>query len=144
LKHDERVEQDVLELARVVFADDHPGIHPLIRRILVTADFEVVDAVFDGPALIASARFHAPDALVVDIAMPGMSGIEALRRMDGARPRAVVVLTTHADPILLEQAIAAGALGYVLKAKAASDLGPALRAALRGERFVSLPLHRPS
>ncbi len=121
---------------RVVIADDHAGIHPLIRRIL-EPEFDIVDAVFDGQALMDSARAYEPDVLVVDISMPVMSGIEAIRRLETARTRAVVVLTTHADLNLLDQAVKAGALGYVLKARAATDLAPAIRAALRGERFTS-------
>ena len=121
---------------RVVIADDHAGIHPLIRRIL-EPEFDIVDAVFDGQALLDSARAHEPDVLVVDISMPVMNGIEAIRRLEAPRTRAVVVLTTHADPSLLEQAVKAGALGYVLKASAVTDLAPAIRAALRGERFTS-------
>ena len=128
---------------RVVLADDQIGIHPLIRRIL-EPEFDIVDAVFDGQALMDSARAHRPDVLVVDISMPVMSGIEAIRRLEPPRTQAVVVLTTHADPSLLEQALKAGALGYVLKASAATDLAPAIRAALRGERFVSPSMGRTS
>lgn len=121
---------------RVVFADDHAGIHPLVRRIL-EPQFEVVDAVFDGRALVDSAERHAPDVLVVDIAMPHLNGIDAVRRLSPQSKAAVVFLTTHADGALLSQALEAGARGYVLKAAAAADLVPAIHAALRGERFVS-------
>ena len=123
-------------MLRLVLADDHAGIHPLIRRIL-GSEFEIVDAVLDGRALVESALANSPDVLVVDISMPGLSGIEAIRSLGPSLPKAVVVLTTHADPNLVEQAFRAGASGYVLKAKAAMDLAPAIHAALRGERFVS-------
>ncbi|MCC6539666.1 MAG: response regulator transcription factor [Bryobacterales bacterium] len=121
---------------RVVFADDHAGLHPLVRRIL-EPQFQVVDSVFDGQALVNSAAHHSPDVLVVDIAMPHLNGLEAVRQLRPLSNAVVVFLTTHADRALLEQALEAGAHGYVLKAAAASDLIPAIRAALRGERFVS-------
>ncbi len=121
---------------RVVFVDDHAGIHPLVRRIL-EPQFQVVDSVFDGQALLNSAARHAPDVLVVDISMPRLNGLEAVRQLRPESNAVVVFLTTHADSALLEQALEAGAHGYVLKASAASDLIPAIRAALRGERFVS-------
>lgn len=122
--------------SRVVFADDHAGIHPLVRRIL-EPQFNVVDAVFDGQALVESAALHSPDVVVVDIAMPLLNGLEAVRRLRLQSRAAVIFLTTHADPGLLEQALEAGGDGYVLKASAAADLVPAIQAALRGERFVS-------
>ena len=117
-------------------ADDYEGIHPLIRRIL-EPEFAVVEAVLDGEALVTAVRTHRPEVLVVDIAMPRMNGIEAVRQILADRPHAVVMLTTHADVSLRDQAFRAGALGYVLKARAATDLAPAIRAALAGERFVS-------
>lgn len=121
---------------RVVFADDHAGIHPLMRRIL-EPQFNIVDAVFDGRALVDSTARHAPDVLVVDISMPYLNGLEAVRLLRPGSNAAVVFLTTHADPDLLAQALEAGAKGYVLKASAAADLVPAIHAALRGERFIS-------
>lgn len=129
--------------SRVVFADDHAGIHPLVRRIL-EPQFDVVDAVYDGQALVDSAALHAPDVLVVDISMPRLNGLEAVRRLRPQSRAAVIFLTTHPDRALLEQAIEAGADGYVLKAAAAADLVPAIQAALRGERFVSAAVEAAS
>ncbi len=121
---------------RVLLADDNAAIQLLIRR-LMEPEFVIIGSVFDGQALVTATLLHSPEILVVDIAMPGMNGIEALRKLASARPQAVIMLTTHADPGLVEQAHGAGALGYVLKGRAASDLLPAIHAALRGDRFVS-------
>ncbi len=125
-----------MKTLRILFADDNAAIHPFIHRIL-GPEFTIVESVLDGQALVAATLAHNPEVLIVDISMPVMNGIEALHRLASARPSAVVMLTTHADAFLAEQALGAGALGYVLKGKAATDLVPAIHAALRGERFIS-------
>lgn len=86
--------------------------------------------------------------IVADISMPVMSGIEAIEALRSASavnersgaPRAVVFLTNHDDSVLIERALAAGALGYVLKPRAAFELLPAIAAASSGQRFVSAPI----
>jgi DNA-binding NarL/FixJ family response regulator len=124
--------------ARVVLADDHPAVAEQLRGVL-EPEFEVVAVVGDGHALLAAAEKHRPDAIVTDIAMPGLDGLaatrEILRREPGSR---IVFITIHNNPVLVRQALALGALGFVIKLAAGEELVPAVRAALRGERHVAL------
>jgi DNA-binding NarL/FixJ family response regulator len=128
---------------RVLLADDHAATMELWRTLL-EPEFEVVGTVSDGEALVDAAGWLAPDVIVTDVVMPGMSGIVAataiLRRYPAAR---IVFATVHADRAMLRRGLAAGAYGYVLKVRAGDDLVPAIRAALRGELHISPfpPLH---
>jgi DNA-binding NarL/FixJ family response regulator len=122
---------------RVLLAEDNPVMAAELRGLL-ELEFEVVATVADGAALVAAAGAARPDVIVTDIVMPHRSGIDAtvelLRRDPGIR---VVLVTVHDDAGLVERGRAAGALGHVLKVAAATDLAPAVQAALRAERYVS-------
>ena len=126
-------------LPRVLVADDHP---PLLERVVRTlaTHFSVVATVNDGTQVLAAEAEYRPDVLVMDLCMPGMSGLEAtaaLRRHGSGVP--VVCLTAYEDREMIEAALEAGALGYVTKTCLATDLIPAVRAALEGRRYVSTP-----
>ena len=103
---------------RVLLADDHSFVLRSIKQCL-EPDFEVVGQVGDGRALIDQALLLNPDVVVVDISMPEMNGIEAVREFQsrGCAAR-VVFLTVHAEPELVENALSTGAQGYVLKQRA--------------------------
>lgn len=122
---------------RVVLVDDHPAV---LRQVLqlISSDFEVVDVLDDGRPLPALVTSLEPDLIVLDITLPGLSGIEiaSLLRKTGALAK-IVFLTVHADPDYAREAFDVGAKGYVVKPRLASDLIPALRAAMSGQRFVS-------
>jgi DNA-binding NarL/FixJ family response regulator len=91
----------------------------------------------------AVARLH-PDILVIDISMPVLSGIEAAQQLKQSGTDAkIVFLTIHEDPDFVQAALAAGASGYVVKSRLATDLLLAIRAALAGGRFVSPSLSTP-
>jgi DNA-binding NarL/FixJ family response regulator len=125
--------------ARVLLAEDHPRVAEELRRLL-EREFEVIAVVDDGDELLRVAADTHPDVVVSDVAMPGRDGIAATLALVGGRPEArVVLVTVHDDPELAERGYAAGALAYVLKLAATRDLVPAVRAALRGERYV--PAH---
>ena len=120
---------------RVVLADDQSRTRPLLERLLRT-DFDVVATVCDGRALVDAVARVSPDAIVTDISMPFLDGIEAAREILCRNPSArVVFVTVHADPQLVRRGLAVGALGYVLKVSAGEELVPAVWAALRGERW---------
>ena len=122
---------------RVLLADDHQLVVDDIRELL-EPEFEVVSTVSDGEALVREARKLEPDVVVADISMPGMSGIQAGEAIRSSNPGIrIVILTMHDDRALVEQALDAGVLGYVVKVAAGEDLVPAILAALDGERFVS-------
>ncbi len=125
------------ERARVLVADDHQSLLDRVVSIL-DGEFSVIGTVRDGTSLVEAEAELTPDVLVIDISMPGMSGLEAASciRRRGSRA-AVVCLTAHQEPEVVEAAWRAGALGYVSKTSLAHDLLPAVRAALKGHRFLS-------
>ncbi len=122
---------------RVFLADDHEAVLRATAALL-GSDFEIVGTAMDGQSLIESTLLLKPDLLIVDISMPVLNGIEAIRRLRQAGSTAkVVFLTVHDDPDFAQAAIAAGASGYVIKPRMASDLIPAIREVLAGRSFVS-------
>jgi DNA-binding NarL/FixJ family response regulator len=122
---------------RVLLAEDHTGIAEELRKLLET-EFDVVDTVADGHALLRSADDARADVIVTDIVMPGLDGIAATITLCARRPGTrVVLVTVHDDPELAARGYAAGALAFVSKNRAGDDLVPAVRAAMRGERYVS-------
>jgi DNA-binding NarL/FixJ family response regulator len=105
---------------------------------MLTPAFRIVGAVSDGKSLITEARRLSPDVMIVDLFMPGFSGIEAARKLKKRHiPGCVIFLTVHEDASFIEAAQAAGAMGYVLKSSADRDLVPAIRQALQGHFFNS-------
>src|SRR5262245_40038163 len=126
-----------LKLPRVVLVDDHPAVLRQTMQ-LISDEFEVVDVLDDGRLLPASVTELDPDLIVLDITLPGLNGIEvaSLLKKTGASAK-IVFLTGHADADYAREAFGVGAKGYVVKPRLASDLIPALKAALSGQRFVS-------
>lgn len=123
--------------ATVLLADDHEEFLAVVRRLL-EPEFVVVEAVRDGLAAVESTARLTPDVLVLDLSKPLMDGIAAARALRAAGSRTkIVFLTVHGDPDYVRAALAAGAVGYVVKCRLASDLVPALRGALAGRPFVS-------
>jgi len=122
---------------RVLLAEDHADTAERLRKLL-RADFDVIASVEDGDALVDAAERLSPDVIVTDIAMPGVDGIEAVTRIRRHNPNArIVLVTVHAELMLVEAGLAAGALGYILKDTAGDELIPAVRAALGGDQYVS-------
>ena len=121
----------------VIIADDYAPVHPVLRRLL-EPEFEVVEDVFDGKALLEATVRLKPDLIVVDIFMPILGGIEAVQRLKAISLRVSVVFITADDQQeTMQRALNTGALGFVRKASAAEDLLPAAQAVLRGQQFVS-------
>jgi DNA-binding NarL/FixJ family response regulator len=122
---------------RVLLADDHPILAEGLRALL-EPEFEVVAVVADGRELLAAANKHRPDAIVADITMPSLNGIDAAVQLREAGVTAkVVFLTMHHDVAYARRAMEAGASGYVLKHSAPSELVTAVREALRGQTYVT-------
>jgi DNA-binding NarL/FixJ family response regulator len=125
------------ERPRVLLADDHPAMLALTAAVLA-GEYLVVGSVGDGRELLAEAERLHPDVIVLDITMPRLDGIEAARQLRRSqRPARLVFLTVHEDADFAQAALDAGGLGYVVKARLASDLLAAIRAALADRRFVS-------
>jgi DNA-binding NarL/FixJ family response regulator len=121
----------------VLLADDHRLVAEGIRSLL-ESEFEVVDVVEDGRALLERAQALKPDVIVADIAMPHLNGIDALARLKQLDDRVrVVFLTMHRNVAYARRALDAGALGYVLKHAAPNELTTAVRAALEGKTYLT-------
>jgi len=122
---------------RVLMADDHKAMLERVKGLLAPM-FQVVGAVGDGQALVDAAKELNPDVLVVDISMPVLNGIDAVRqiRRSGSTAR-VVFLTVHEDPDIVPMCLEAGASGFVIKSRLASDLVQAIQLALSNRTFVS-------
>jgi DNA-binding NarL/FixJ family response regulator len=128
---------------RVLIADDHLLIAELCKRLL-ESEFEVLDLVSDGRALVQAALKEKPHVIVVDITMPVLNGLDAGQKVKAAcREIKLVYLTMNPDPELAAEAFRRGASAYLLKTCAASELVRAVRSVLRGRTYMSegLPKH---
>jgi DNA-binding NarL/FixJ family response regulator len=125
---------------RVLLAEDHAETAARLRKLLGVA-FDVIASVEDGRALVDATERLSPDAIVADIDMAGVDGIEATTLIRRHDPNArIVLVTVHSEAMLVEAGLAAGALGYVLKDTAGDELVPAIHAALAGRQYVSREL----
>jgi len=116
---------------RVVIVDDHKMFRDGLRGLInAEPGMEVVGEAVDGREAIDVVRRLAPDVVVMDISMPGMNGIEAMRHLIKQSPRIrVVMLSMYASGPLVQSVLAAGAAGYVLKGSDFSELARAIRSA---------------
>jgi len=123
---------------RILIADDHGVIRAGLRAILEDEpDIEVVGEAADGDDALHLAGVLKPDITLMDLGMPGIGGIEATRRLKALFPEVqVLILTVYEDESLLQEAIKAGASGYVIKRAAEEDLINAIRAVGRGDMYI--------
>ena len=121
----------------VLLADDHAIVAEGLASIL-QREFSLIGTGADGAQLVEAARRLRPDVIVTDVAMPGMSGLEALTRLKAEGiPAKVIFLTMHADAQLAAEALRAGASGFVVKHAAGKELIAAIHTALQGGRYLS-------
>ncbi|GAB3340765.1 response regulator transcription factor [Marilutibacter aestuarii] len=125
-------------MIRVLLAEDQAMVRGALSALLgLEADIEVVDAVADGEAAWRSLQRHAPDLLVTDIEMPGLTGLELAQRVQRHElPTRVVIVTTFARAGYLRRALDAGVTGYLLKDAPAEQLAEALRKVHAGGRAI--------
>ena len=124
----------------MLLAEDHAETAERLRKLL-RVDFDVIAWVEGGRALLDATERLSPDVIVADISMPGVDGIAATALICRHDPNArIVLVTVHAESMLMEAGLAAGALGYVLKDTAGDELVPAVHAALAGRQYVSREL----
>ena len=126
----------------IVLADDHHFIRLGLRAVLsAEPDFLIAGEAADGIEAVALVERTRPAVLILDLLMPGLSGLEVLRQVRRRSPHTrTVVLSMHADDAYAVQALRNGALGYVVKDASTNELVQAVHAAMRGERHLSPPL----
>ncbi len=123
---------------RILLVDDHTVMRDGIRALLsLHSDLEIAGEASEGKEAIEKAQELMPDVIVMDIAMPGMDGLEATRRITKKNPKArVLMLTQHDNKEYVLSTIKAGATGYVPKRALGSELVSAIRAVNKGEAFL--------
>jgi DNA-binding NarL/FixJ family response regulator len=124
---------------RIVIADDHGVVRSGLKLLLDRqSDIEVVAEAEDGIEALETVIAQKPDVVILDVAMPRMTGLQATHEIKKQAPDTqVLILSMHDDERYLYEALRAGASGYVLKSAAGEDLLDAVRAAARGEPFLT-------
>jgi len=121
---------------RIFLADDHPAVLKATTALL-NPQFDIVGNATDGGTLVSEVLRLCPDVVVVDITMPVLSGIDAVRQLrESATSAKIVFLTVHPEQQFIEACMAEGALGYVLKSHMKAHLIPAIQAALVGQSYI--------
>jgi len=125
---------------RILLVDDHPVVRRGLKHLLgVQPGWEIIDEAADGVEAVEKAQRLDPDVVLLDISMPRMGGLEACRLIRETAPRCeILILTQHNSTQMLQEALNAGARGYVVKSKADSDLLQAVQAAKEHRSFVAL------
>jgi CheY-like chemotaxis protein len=126
----QEVHLPVLTTARILTVDDNPVVRADLRLILEDAGFEVVPDARDGVEAVDLAREHKPDLVLIDLGLPNLDGVEATRRILDERDVPVVALTGHSEGDFVQRAVAAGAVGHVLKPFSRAELVETVSGAL--------------
>jgi DNA-binding NarL/FixJ family response regulator len=128
----------------ILLVDDHPKFRHGIKKIIEGAPkeesliLEVVGELNDGVELVEYVKNSVPDLAILDLSMPRMGGIEAAQKVKAIRPHLkILILTMHRNQEYLDQALSAGAEGYLLKEEADHELLPAISALRKGETYIS-------
>ena len=125
-------------MTRLLLADDHRMLRDSLRRSMEENGFDVVGEAADGAEAVQLAQTLQPDVVLMDVSMPNLDGVEATRQISRLVPDAqVVMLTMHADGEVMARAIQAGAIGYLVKDCAITDVVSAVRLAAGGESVLS-------
>jgi DNA-binding NarL/FixJ family response regulator len=130
---------------RVILADDHTLVRAGIRALLEKLpDVQVVGEAGDGREVLNLVKAQPPDVVLMDIAMPGLNGLEAAERMARDYPDVrIIMLSMHDNEEYVLRAFKAGATGYLLKKAAMAELATALQQVLRGEIYLSREIKLP-
>ena len=133
-----------MKQGQVLLADRHQNVLAGIRSLLETI-FETVVMVADEASLLEAAERLEPDLAIIDISLPVSTEENIARRLRNRHPDLkFIVLSVHDEPTVVNEALAAGASGFVLKRAAATDLIPAVREVLQGRPYISPAVEYPS
>ena len=129
-------------MTTIVLAEDHIVVRQALRLLIESVDdFSVIGESSDGLDVVNLVERLQPDILVLDIMLPGLNGLEAMRRVRRRSPDTwVIVLSMYSDEAYILQALRNGARGYVLKESSADELVNAIREVSKGHRYLSPPL----
>jgi DNA-binding NarL/FixJ family response regulator len=122
----------------VLLGDDHPLVRHGVRRLLEREEFDVLGEASDGLEMVALAEQFHPDVVVLDLSMPTMNGIAAVRELSRVSPATkVIILTMHTEEHYILEALRAGVKGCVSKTQAPEHLLQAIREVIRGNTYLS-------
>jgi DNA-binding NarL/FixJ family response regulator len=132
-------------MIRIILVDDHALVREGVGRLLeAEPDMRVIASFGEGNAAVRFAAREAPEVAVLDISLPGANGIDVARRLRAVSPKTqLLMLSMHAQSEYVQQAIATGAAGYVLKECAGDEVAQAVRAVHAGRRYLSSRLSLP-
>lgn len=127
---------------RVVLVEDHQVVREGVRALLKAAsDFEIVGEAANGLGVVDLVERLTPDVLLIDLMLPGLSGLEVTRQVSHRVPTTrILILSMHANEAYVLQALSSGASGYILKGSSAEDVVRAIHEVMQGHRFLSPPL----
>src|SRR5207247_11394825 len=129
---------------QILLADDHRIVRQGLKALLEHEGFKIVGEAGDGREAVRLAEATHPDVAVLDLAMPGLNGLDAAREMLRASDRVkAILLTMHTDDPYVLEALRAGISGYVLKTQATRDLVQAIREVTRGAIYLCPAVARP-
>lgn len=127
---------------RVLLADDHALIRERVAQLLAPK-FDIVGTVENGRDMVSAAQRLSPEVVILDVTMPGLSGIDAARQLRRSGSAAkIVFLTVHEQVQFVRRCMAEGAMAYVTKSRLESDLIHAIEEALLNRHYISPPLFR--
>jgi DNA-binding NarL/FixJ family response regulator len=126
----------------VLVADDHSVVREGVRRLIEgEADIQLCGEAADGREVLEQVETHRPNVVILDITMPRLSGLETLERMRSKHPEVkTILLSVHADPPMIQNAVSLGVDGYLLKNARAGEILTAIRAVTRGGSYFSPPV----
>jgi DNA-binding NarL/FixJ family response regulator len=121
---------------RILIVDDHAIVRDGLARLLASDGDHQLSQAAGGREALALARSRAPELIILDLNLPGLGGLELLRRLARVSPAKILVLSMHAEPLYARRALDAGAAGYVSKNAAPDELLTAVRRVSAGGRYV--------
>jgi DNA-binding NarL/FixJ family response regulator len=128
-----------IQRPRIFIVDDHPLFRAGLRQVILEDDrFELLGEATDGPEAMSFIHKHTPDVVVLDLKLPGMSGLEIARRLQEEHsPTRVIILTMHNEEELCNRALDHGVMGFVLKENAVDEIVKAIAAVAEGAPYFS-------
>jgi DNA-binding NarL/FixJ family response regulator len=125
---------------RIILAEDHVLVAEGIAKLL-NDEFDLISSVSNGRDLLEQVRQHHPEVILVDLSLPILTGLEASRQIHKSFPSIpIIILTMHTDPLFVEDAMAAGASGYLIKDSAPAELIFAIKEVLTGKQYINSQL----